>query len=145
YVGGELVLAYRSYTPDANSTLGGVGISDKIYEKNSPTFIPIIAASTRFGYGRAPATRFAFAIAAYDAYGGAIAYKESDLSLNGGKAIGLISTSLTDFELVPTVAYQINEVLSLGAGLRIGINNFTVKTNQDAFAADLSGNGVGIG
>src|SRR5262249_39140003 len=42
-------------------------------------------------------------------------------------------------------AYQVSDVLSLGAGLRIGINAFSVDDTESIFAAKLSGNAVGIG
>jgi long-chain fatty acid transport protein len=146
YLGGELVFTQRAYTPDAQSTLGMAGITGKITERNAPTFIPIIGLSTRFGYGKAPATRFAFGISAYDAYGGSIAFVERTItSPSGGKAIGVIETSILNYELAPTLAYQVSDVLSVGAALRIGINEFSVKTNEPAFSADLHASGVGVG
>jgi long-chain fatty acid transport protein len=60
-------------------------------------------------------------------------------------SLGLLSTTLTDFEVTPTLAYQVSEVLFLGAGLRIGINQFSVDDNETGYHAVLSGNGVGIG
>jgi long-chain fatty acid transport protein len=143
-IDGAIAFTERSYTPDAQSVLGQAGITRKLTESTGPTFVPTIGASTRFGFGKSPATRFAFGFTAYDAYGGSIAYKASDLS-PGGKIIGINNTSIIDFELAPTLAYQINEVLSVGAALRIGINSFTVKDTETTLAADLSGEGVGIG
>ena len=58
---------------------------------------------------------------------------------------GIRSTQITDFELTPTLAYQVSDVFSVGGGLRIGINNFSVDDTESAFAANLSGSGVGIG
>ena len=140
YVGGELVLTQRSYTPDAQSPLGQAGVNGKLTENTTPTFIPLIGASTRFGFGKSAPTRFAFSILAYDAYGGSISYNPDQL-----KNRGLSSTTISDFELTPTLAYQISDVLSVGAGLRIGINTFSVNDHETSFAANLSGSGVGIG
>ncbi|HWE26788.1 MAG TPA: outer membrane protein transport protein [Polyangia bacterium] len=149
YLGGELVLLYRTYTPDAQSPLGQAGITSKISENTAPTFIPVIGASTRFGFGKSAPTRFAFSILAYDAYGGSISYNAADISKTDttGKStvLGISSTQITDFELTPTLAYQVSDVLSVGAGLRIGINNFSVNDTESAFAATLSGSGVGLG
>lgn len=140
YLGGELVLTQRSYTPDAQSPLGQAGVTNKLTESTAPTFIPIIGATTRFGFGRSAPTRFAFSLLAYDAYGGSISYKSDDL-----KNKGIQSTTILDFELTPTLAYQITDVLQVGAGLRIGINNFSINDVESAFSAKLSGSGVGIG
>lgn len=149
YLGGELVLANRSYTPDAQSPLGQAGISSKISENTAPAFIPVIGASTRFGFGKSAPTRFSFSILAYDAYGGSIGFNAADISKTDatGKStvLGISSTQITDFEVTPTLAYQISDVFSVGAGLRIGINSFSVNDTESAFAANLSGSGVGIG
>jgi long-chain fatty acid transport protein len=150
YLGGELVVLNRTYTPDAQSPLGQAGITSKISENTAPTFIPVIGASTRFGFGKSAPTRFAFSILAYDAYGGSISYNAADISKTDPstgkpKVQGISSTQITDFELTPTLAYQVSDVLSVGAGLRIGINSFTVNDTESAFSAVLTGSGVGVG
>jgi long-chain fatty acid transport protein len=155
YLGGELVILGRSYTPDANSPLGQTsptgqpGITKTITENTSPTGIPVVGASTRFGFGKGKATRFAFAILAYDAYGGSISYSPSDISRPDATGMprisGISATEIRDFELTPTLAYQVSDVVSLGAGLRIGINNFSVTDTESAFATQLDGSGVGLG
>jgi len=149
YLGGELVLLNRSYTPDAQSPLGQAGITSKISENTAPTFIPVIGASTRFGFGKSAPTRFAFSILAYDAYGGSIGFNPTDITktdtLGNKRVVGISSTQILDFELTPALAYQVSDVISVGAGLRIGINNFSVNDTESAFAANMSGSGVGIG
>lgn len=147
YLGGELVLTNRSYTPDAGSPLGQAGITRTLSETTAPTFIPVIGATTRFGFGKSPPTRFAFSIAAYDAYGGSISYDKTQLTAGMPARIqGLSSTQILDFELTPTLAYQVSDVLQVGAGLRIGINSFSLTDSESSFAANVSGaSGVGIG
>jgi long-chain fatty acid transport protein len=149
YLGGEAVFANRAYTPDAQSPLGQAGITSSLRENTGPTLIPVIGASTRFGFGKSPPTRFAFSILAYDSYGGSISYNAADISKTDStgakKIVGISSTQITDFELTPTLAYQVNDAFSVGAGLRIGINSFSVTDTESAFAASLSGSGVGIG
>lgn len=140
YLGGELVLTQRSYTPDAQSPLGAAGVTTRLTENTAPTFIPIIGASTRFGFGKSAPTRFAFSILAYDAYGGSISYNPDQL-----KNKGILNTTISDFELTPALAYQITDVLQVGAGLRVGINSFVINDIESAFSAKLSGSGVGIG
>jgi long-chain fatty acid transport protein len=152
YIGGELVILNRTYTPDAQSPLGqgANGITKTITENTGPTFIPVIGATTRFGFGKSAPTRFAFSLLAYDAYGGSISYNAADLSkpdvaTGKPKVQGISSTQITDFELTPTLAYQINDVFAVGAGLRIGINSFSLNDTEPSFAANVSGSGVGIG
>ncbi len=108
YLGGELVILGRTYTP--------------------------------FGFGKLAPNRFALAVLAYDVYGGAISFNPSDVQNQG-----ILSTQILDFEVAPTLAYQVTDVLSIGAGVRIGINSFSVNDNEAAFKANLSLLGVGIG
>ncbi len=152
YLGGELVAPQRSYTPDAQSPLGQAGITNKITENTAPTLIPVIGATTRFGFGKSAPTRFAFSLLAYDAYGGSISFNPTQISSkmtdpNTGKPmiLGLSSTQILDYELTPTLAYQVSDVFAVGAGLRIGINSFSVNDTESADAAKLSGSGVGLG
>src|SRR5262249_36081113 len=70
YLGGEMLLLNRAYTPDAQSPLGQQGITTKLNESSAPLFAPIVGASTRFGFGKTQPTRFAFSLLAYDPYGG---------------------------------------------------------------------------
>ncbi len=144
YVGGELVFANRSYTPDAQSTLGQAGITNKITENTGATFIPVLGFTTRFGLGKNAPTRFAFSIAAYDAYGGSISFNPSSVT-SAGKVIGITSSKVLSYEVAPTLAYQVSDRLSVGASLRIGVNTFSVDDTETAFAANLSGTGVGVG
>jgi len=152
YVGLEIVAPQRTYTPDASSTLGQAGLTKPILENSAPNTIPVIGFSTRFGFGKTAPTRFAFSLLAYDPYGGSISFRPSDISSsmidpNTGKpkVLGLQSTQILDFELTPTLAYQVSDVFSVGAGLRIGINSFSVNDTEPAFGATLSGSGVGLG
>jgi long-chain fatty acid transport protein len=150
YLGGELVVLNRTYTPDAQSPLGQAGITSKISENTTPTAIPVIGATTRFGFGKSAPTRFAFSLLVYDVYGGSISFKNADISKNDAttgmpKVQGISATQITDLELTPTLAYQVNDRFAVGAGLRIGINSFSVTDTESAFATKLSGSGVGLG
>jgi long-chain fatty acid transport protein len=146
YLGGELVLTQRSYTPDPSSPLGQLGHTGEINENTSPTFLPMVGASSRFGFGKTKPTRFALSLLVHLAYGGAISYNPNDiLNPASQKPQGLISTQILDYEITPALSYQITDVLAIGAGLRIGITGFSVDDNENAFHATLSSTGVGIG
>ena len=47
YLGGELVLTGREYTPSADSPLGKDGHTQPIKENSDPTFMPMVGASSR--------------------------------------------------------------------------------------------------
>lgn len=140
YLGGELIITDRSYTPSANSPLGLSGQTKTITENGAPTFVPIVGVSSRFGFGRTQPTRFALSLLAHLAYGGAISFAPSDV-----KNHGILSTQILDYEISPALSYQVSDVLAIGAALRIGINAFDVNDIESVYHANLSMMGVGIG
>ena len=143
YLGGELVITERSYTPSADSPLGVTG---KITENTTPNFLPIIGVSTRFGFGKTKPTRFALSLLAHVAYGGSIGFAHKDISNpTTMNVIGIAGTQILDFEITPALSYQVTDVLAIGAGLRIGVSSFSVDDYEPAFHATLSAIGVGIG
>jgi long-chain fatty acid transport protein len=141
YIGGELVILQRGYDPSASSPIGvGGGAGKNIVENTGPQFLPILGATTRFGYGRTPPSRFALTLAAYVPYGGSISFQPSQVN-----NAGLIDTTIADIEIAPALSYQVNDVLSLGAALRLGICTFDVNDHESTFNANLSFRGVGLG
>jgi long-chain fatty acid transport protein len=58
---------------------------------------------------------------------------------------GILSTTIADLEVTPALAYQVTDVLSIGAALRIGVGLFDVDDSESSFHAKLSMNGVGVG
>src|SRR4051812_16578865 len=102
YLGGELVLTQRTYQPDATSTLGKLGHTDVINENTAPTFLPVIGASSRFGFGKTKPTRFALSLLVHLAYGGAISFDPKNLNDPAqNKPIGIVSTQILDYEITP--------------------------------------------
>ena len=139
-IGGELVILDRAYKPSAGSPLGMAGVGDYIHENTAPQFTPVIGITTRFGYGKQPPSRFALSLAVYNPYGGAISFKSSDVMDKG-----ILSTTIADIEISPTLAYQVTDILSIGASLRIGVGLFNVDDSENTFHAKMSANGVGVG
>jgi long-chain fatty acid transport protein len=140
YLGGDLLLLGRSYTPSADSPLGMAGQTGTVKENTAPAFVPIVGATTRFGFGRQPPSRFALSVATYSIFGGAISFKPSDVLMKGVQ-----STQITTYEVAPALAYQVTDALSLGAALRIGIGSFDVDDLEATFHAKQSMSGIGIG
>jgi long-chain fatty acid transport protein len=146
YLGLEVPITQRSYQPDPASPLGQAGHTGTINENTTPTPLPMVGLSSRFGFGKTKPTRFALSLLAHLAYGGAISYNQSDvMDPNQMRPKGLISTQILDFEITPALSYQVTDVLSIGAALRIGITGFSVDDSEPAFRATLSNTGVGIG
>jgi long-chain fatty acid transport protein len=141
-LGAELVLLDRAYQPSAGSPLGMMGSATNkyIHENTPPQVVPTLGVSSRFGYGKQPANRFALSLAVYAPYGGAISFAESDV-----KTRGIVSTTIADIEITPALSYQVTDVLAIGAALRIGVGLFNVDDAESAFRAKLSMSGVGIG
>jgi long-chain fatty acid transport protein len=140
YLGLDLAILGRNFDPSPDSPIGMARGTGTVRETTSPTPIPNIGFSTRFGFGKTKPTRFALSLLAYDAYGGSVSYDPPTVNERG-----LLSSQFLLFELAPALAYQITDVLSIGASLRIGINSFSTNTVENAFAARLSLTGVGIG
>ncbi len=143
YIGGELIITQRNFEPSADSPIGvqtPAKAGTNIAENGAPTFIPVIGMSTRFGFGKTKPTRFALSLLAYDAFGGAIGFNPPDVN-----AKGILSTQILNFEIAPALSYQVTDVLAIGAALRIGITSFSVDDIENAFRAQVSMTGVGIG
>src|SRR5438034_1145657 len=72
--------------------------------------------------------------------GGAISYDSAKVNNRG-----ILSTTITDIEIAPALSYQVTDVLSIGAALRIGVGQFNVDDAESAFHANLAMTGAGIG
>jgi long-chain fatty acid transport protein len=140
YLGGELLFLDRNFRPNPGSPLYEAGVDKTIHENTAPTFLPVLGATTRFGYGPHPPTRFALGLAAYVPYGGSISYRPVDVL-----GAGLQSTQIVDLEIAPSIAYQVNDVLAIGAALRLGVGLFDLDDVESAYSAKLSLSGVGLG
>lgn len=118
-----------------------------VSETTAPQPIPTGGASTRFAFGRERPARFALGVAAYLAYGGHLSLDPASVKDSMGPgATGITDTGITLFEVATALAYQVADVLSLGAALRVGIGNFSVTDTETTFSADrLSAVGAGIG
>ena len=64
-----------------------------------------------------------------------VALPQARFASRWDKNKGILSTQILDYELTPTLSYQITDVVAIGAGLRIGITTFAVDDNESAFHA----------
>ncbi len=128
----------REWTPPGRATIN----------ENTPLQpLPGVAASTRFAFGREKPSRLAVGLGFYVAYGGKISFDPASVADSVAPGVsGITSTGITLFEVTPAIAYQVADVLSLGAALRLGIGTFDVADVEAAFRTDnLSASGAGIG
>src|SRR5690606_24736180 len=84
---------------------------------------------------------FAFGVGFWNTYGGQLEYDRFD----SRQIPALNETQNAVLELVPGVAYQVNDVLSLGLAFRLGYGLFHVDTTAKPSDANLDGNGFGAG
>ena len=111
--------------------------------------IPVIGVSTRFGFGKTAPTRFAFSCSPTTRTAARSATPKRHLATidptRKPRLLGISATQILDFELTPTLAYQVNDVFSVGAGLRIGINSFSVNDTERRSPPRSTARASGIG
>jgi long-chain fatty acid transport protein len=112
--------------------------------------LPALAFSTRFaGAGGRDPSRFAVGFGMFVTQGLQVEYNQSQLK-TAGENPGIISTKFAMLELVPSLAYKVNDVLSVGASLRagvmgMGLTDFSSITDTRPSNATLNGSGAGFG
>ncbi len=134
-VGAEIIIAPRSYTPvDADGNEG-----EPQSPSDAPHVLPMLGYVTRLGQEGVP-SRLALGIGFWNTFGGQLEYEKGEPNVGAIEA-----TQTAVLELVPGIAYEVNDFLQVGAGFRLGFGLFSVKTNKKPVTADLSSFGVGAG
>lgn len=141
-LGIELAYAPRTYTP--LDTEGNYGDPES---PESPFFpLPVIGYASRLKSGGVP-SRLAFGIGTWVSHGGSLKYPRF-LDENGmidDDKPALNETMNAVVELVPGIAYEVNDVLKLGVSLRLGFGLFGVNSTKRPLTSDLSSSGFGVG
>src|SRR5262249_55357149 len=120
-VGMELVAPNFKYTPMSCTPNGMPSTACPMIETSETRGLPAIGFSTRFARaGGVDASRVAVGFGAFVTMGGAVDFDEQALT-SAGEQRGILHSQLAMLELVPAVAYKVNEVLSIGVSLRAGI------------------------
>lgn len=127
-LGGELVIAPRTYTPiDADGNRGAAQSPD------TPVVpLPAIGVATRVG------RRVTAGAGVWNTYGGDLTYAKTGMP-------AIDATQDFVLELVGGLAYRVHDDLAIGATARIGLGFFAVETTNKPITSDLSGTGVGVG
>ena len=137
-VGTETIVAPRSYTPLEDD--GTMGAPQKA--KSAPAFLPVLGYVTRLGQENVP-SRFALGIGFWNTFGGALEFDKID---EGSRDIDQTSNVL--LELVPGMAYEVNDVLQVGMAFRLGIGAFSATTSNrpaGTQTSEVSTFGLGVG
>ncbi len=134
--GTETIAAPRSYTPlNDDGTMG-----DAQKPINKPAFLPVLGFVTRLHQDGMP-SRWALGVGFWNTFGGALEYEKGDPS-----ARAINSTQIALLELVPGLAYEVNDFLQIGFALRLGFGLFDVNaTRHPTASAEVSTSGVGAG
>lgn len=136
-VAGDFIYAPRSYTPLAED--GTVG--DKQASDSHTSTLPLAAVARRFALNDGP-TRLVFGIGAWSTFGGAIGF-ENDPAAPLVGVVDKITNAI--FEITPGLGYAVNEVLSVGAALRVGVGIFDLVATEKPINSELRSSGVGLG
>ena len=130
-VGGELVYASRTYTP--NNTADNSPQKGTLLQP-----VPTLGVLGRFDSEDGRPSKVTFGAGLWNTYGGKLAFPRT-----GQPAID----SAQDFVIEGTAgaAVHVSDKLAFGASLRVGLGFFSIDATQKPFDATLSANGVGIG
>jgi long-chain fatty acid transport protein len=139
-LGVELVLAPRRYTPVIEDPATGQAVRGEDQKnQNSPIELPTLGYVTRLSEGGVP-SRLALGVGFWSTFGGDVSY---DKGMENVRAIN--STRIAALEIVPGVAYEVNDFLQIGAALRLGLGLFSVDAEAQPVDSDLSAFGIGGG
>ncbi len=155
-LGGELILAPRTYKPSATS----FGTTDcasnpdlAACAEQSPTNnftpMPSLGFATRLRSEGMP-SRLAIGVGLWNTYGGLLHYSDECETCGPGGTDNRIPGTIIDtmdavIEVVPGLAYEVNDVLAVGLAIRFGIGLFSSTAFERPNTADMSAQGIGAG
>ena len=148
--GFDMVAASFDSTPATCAPNGMTSTSCPKISVSTTLPLPALAFSTRFAgaNGRDP-SRVSLGFGAFVTMGGQVDFNDAQLTA-AGEEPGILHSKLALYELVPSIAYKVNEVLSIGASLRagvmgLGLTDFESQTAVRPGTSSLTGSGAGFG
>ena len=129
------VYADRSYTPQ----LAGQPEGETQNIKFAPAVLPVLGYATRLESRGIP-SRLALGVGVWNTYGGSAEWPLMDPNTRA-----LNTTVSVVLEIVPGLAYEVNDWLSLGFAFRIGIGILEIDSTKNPSDAQFSGTGIGAG
>jgi long-chain fatty acid transport protein len=133
--GAEVILAPRSYTP--------IRADNSIGEPQEPDDTPVVVPTLGF-VGRPKVrgvpSRLAFGVGLWNTFGGQLRYDKGDPS---EPALDYVQDAV--IEVVTGIAYEVNDFLSIGGALRVGIGLFSIEATAKPADGEFSATGIGAG
>jgi long-chain fatty acid transport protein len=137
-VGGEVVIAPRSYTPTLPDGTDGTA------QKTTPVVpVPTIGAVGRFS-NEGVSSSFTLGIGVWNSFGGKVDYEKMTDPGTGMPLEALDAVQDAVVEIVPGFAYRFDEHLAFGAALRVGIGLFSLDATQKPLDTTASAYGLGL-
>lgn len=139
HLGGELVIAPRTYVPvDAAGNRGAEQSPDTIIAP-----LPALGVMARVG------DRVTLGGGVWNTYGGQLSYCDDRAACDAEHATDGLSrvvdkTQNAVIELVGGLSYRVNDTLAVGASVRFGYGLFKVLGTEKPVDSDLSASGVGV-
>ena len=135
-VGGELIIAPRTYVPiDADGNRG-----DAQSPQTPVVPLPSLGVATRLRQDGVP-TPLTFALGAWNTFGGELRYEPFE----NENIPALDYNRDAVFEVVAGASYRANDVLSVGAALRVGYGLFDIEATAKPLDTIIHASGIGVG
>lgn len=152
YAAGEFIYMPRYYEPDLAACTENPDspLCQRQTASSSFSALPAFGFASRLRKEGIP-SRLAFGVGFWNTYGGQIDYRGNECETCGpGGTDNRISGTILQsqdavLELVPGVGYQVNDVLAVGAAIRIGFGLFSSVVYNRPKPAEMSAFGLGAG
>lgn len=140
-VGGELIFAPRTYTPEFadDRCTTDPRLCAPQEPESTPAIVPTLGYVGRFDQGGVP-SRIALGVGVWNTFGGQLRYPKME---TGVAALDYVQDAV--IEIVPGIAYEVNDFLSVGAAFRIGVGLFHIEATAKPADGEFSAQGVGAG
>lgn len=158
-LGLELIYAPRSYKPEFADELDGSNrcnadpVPDFCVEQE-PAFailpMPSLGFATRLEREGVP-SRLTFGVGLWNTFGGSLDYSDDECETCGeggtdNRISGTINQTMNAvFEIVPGLAYEVNDLIAVGAAIRFGVGIFSTTAVARPNDAEMSAYGLGAG
>ena len=151
-IGGEFVVAPRTYKPITDDCTADPSRAE--CREQSPTApvrpLPSLGFTTRLSDNGIP-SRLSFGVGLWNTFGGQLEYNECDTCGTTAMPDNQIPKTVQEtrnavIEVVPGIAYEVNDVLALGMAVRLGIGLFNLKAHKRPIDnSEFHTTGVGAG
>ncbi len=142
-LGGELIIAPRTYTPEfADPAIceNDPRRCEPQSPADRPNVVPTLGYTNRLSSRGVP-SRLALGVGVWNTFGGELHYDK--MEDRNQPVLDMVRDAV--IEVVPGVAYEVNDFLAIGAAFRLGIGLFAVDATAKPADGSFSAFGVGAG